>query len=79
MHNLLFMKQRKIEMVAKRVSFSEAEEEDLEYWMNIPASTRVLEMVKWKKNIWTLSGDDYPTMEKVAEKISKSKVDRDEF
>ena len=31
------MKQRKIEMVAKRVSFSEAEEEDDLFWSNATA------------------------------------------
>jgi hypothetical protein len=71
---------RKIEMIATKTSFAQAEEDDLIYWMNQTSSKRLEEMLELKKMIWSSAKNPYPTsMDKIAEKKIKSQTDEDEF
>ena len=71
---------RKIAMVATKVSFAEAEEVDLEYWMSLSATERLKELYSLKQMNWASKDKPYPKhMEKVAEKKIKTQTDEDDF
>jgi hypothetical protein len=71
---------RKIAMVATKVSFAEAEEADLEYWMSLSSTERLKELYSLKQMNWSGKNKPYPEhMEKVAEKKIKSQTDEDDF
>jgi hypothetical protein len=73
-------KKRKIEPVIRKVTFAQAEEEDMIYWMNLSATKRFEELLSLKQMIWTKKDKPYPEIiEKIAEKKLKSQTDSDDF
>ena len=70
---------RKIAMVMSKVSFAEAEEADIEYWMNLTPTERFKELHSLKQMNWGSKEYPYPAMNKVAEKKIKSQTDEDDF
>ena len=74
-------KKRKIEMVVKKVSFAEAEEEELMYWAKLSVKERLTAAAKWNKEVWKyLLNEDYPEkIELTGGKQSKALTDEDDF
>ncbi|MEO6720976.1 MAG: hypothetical protein ABIN67_11425 [Ferruginibacter sp.] len=72
-------RQRNIAMVAKKVSFAEAEEADINYWMSLTPTQRLTELYSLKQMNWTSKYKPYPQMEKIAEKKIKNQTDEDDF
>lgn len=73
-------KERKIAMVATKVSFAEAEEADMNYWLSLSSTERFKELYSLKQMIWGSKKKSYPNnMVKVAEKMIKAKTDKDDF
>jgi len=71
---------RKIEKVVTKVSFAEAEENDLIFWCEKPVGDRMKEMLEWNKKVWSFINGNYPkTIEKTGGKIMKSDTDEDDF
>lgn len=71
---------RKIEPIVRKVSFAEAEEEDMLFWMNLTPGQRMEELLTLKQMIWGRKDKPYPTsIEKVVEKKIKSETDNDDF
>ena len=73
-------KKRKIAPIIRKVSFAQAEEEDIAYWMSLSVTERFKELLSLKQMIWGEKDNPYPTnIEKVVEKKIKSKTDSDDF
>ena len=73
-------KERKIAMVVTKVSFAEAEEADMNYWLSLSDTERFKELYSLKQMIWGSRQKPYPdAMTKVAEKMIKAKTDQDDF
>ena len=73
-------KERKIVMVATKVSFAQAEEADMNYWLSLSNTERFKELYSLKQMIWGSRQKPYPdAMLKVAEKMIKAKTDQDDF
>jgi hypothetical protein len=75
-------KKRKIELVVRKVSFAEAEEDDsdLFFWAEKPVRERMREMLDWNQRVWTVINGEYPQkIEKIGEKRKKADTDEDDF
>jgi hypothetical protein len=74
-------KKRKIAMVVRKVSFAEAEDEDLMYWANLTVKERMNEAAEWNKKVWQhILGDKYSErIVKTGGKKIKSLTDEDDF
>ncbi len=71
---------RKIEVVGRKLSFAEAEDEDIFYWADKTPQERLAETERLRRLVWTHKLGKYPTkMEKVGRVISKSELDKDDF
>ncbi len=67
--------ERKIKMVAPKLSFAEAEESDLIFWANKSIAERLQEVQRLRKIIWKRKLGKYPEkMEHIVKKISKSEL-----
>ena len=72
--------ERKIEVVGRKVSFAQAEEDDFLYWADKTPQERIAETERLRRLIWTHRLGSYPTkIEKVGRVISKSELDADDF
>ncbi len=66
--------------MGKKISFVEAEDEDLIFWAEKPVGERMKEMTEWNKKIWITINGNYPeVIEKDGGKIIKSDTDEDDF
>ena len=74
-------KKRKIAMLARKVSFAEAEEKDIMYWADLSIKERLTEAAKWNKEVWKhLLKDKYPEkIELTGGKQNKTLTDEDDF
>ncbi len=74
------MKERKIEIVVRKLSFEEEDEEDVDYWMSMSIQKRLEEAYKWNKDVWTHIIGHYPEkIEKTGGKMIKVETDEDDF
>jgi hypothetical protein len=74
-------RKRKIEKVAKKITFEEGEEETLLYWANLSIKERLTEAAKWNKQVWQhILKDKYPQkIELTGGKQNKALTDQDDF
>ena len=74
-------KKRKIELVAKKVAFSDDEDGDLNYWASLSVKERMSEAADWNRKVWQhILKDKYPEkIEKTGGKRNKSLTDEDDF
>ena len=72
--------ERKIEKVVRKVTFKEAEEEDIIYWAQKSIKERVTAATEWNKKVWTHLHGSYPEkIEKYGGKRIKDHTDEDDF
>ncbi len=73
-------KNRKIEIVGRKVSFAQAEEDDLFFWADKTWQERIVEAERLRRLIWTHHLGIFPVaFEKIGRKISKAQLDEDDF
>jgi len=73
-------KKRKIEVVGRKLSLKEAEEEDLFYWADKTWQERIMEAERLRRLIWGYRLGSFPTsFEVIGRKILKSQLDDDDF
>ncbi len=73
-------KKRKIEIVGRKVSFQQAEDDDLFYWADITWQERIAETECLRQLIWTYRLGTYPTkFEKTGRVILKPELDNEDF
>ena len=75
-------KKRKIAIIGKKVSFADAEEEnvDLLFWAEKTIRLRMEEAFEWKKKVWQHINGGYPlAIEKTGGKRAKKSTDEDDF
>ncbi len=66
--------ERKIELVVRKVSFEQGEEEDIAYWANLPVKERMRQAFEWNRKVWKhILKNHYPEkIEWLAESKSKA-------
>ena len=74
--NLKMASGRKIEKVVKKVSFIEAEEDDIEYYASIDWKESASIVEEMRRNIWS---EEYKQKRKKIIRRTKLKDDRDDF
>ncbi|MBP6431877.1 MAG: hypothetical protein KA319_08930 [Ferruginibacter sp.] len=81
MRKLVMMNSKNnIALIAKKKSFEEGEDEDLDYWMNVSTKDRVNAMFDWNRKVWqTVTGKIPNKIEKSGGKISIINLDKDDF
>jgi len=71
---------RKIEAFGRKLSFAEAEDEDIYYWADKTPQERITETERLRRLVWTHRLGYFPTsMEKVGRVVSKKELDEDDF
>ncbi len=72
---------RKIELVAKKMSFAEEEDADIEYWANLPVIERMRQAFDWNKQVWKhiLKNEYSEKIQRTGEKKIKTLTDEDDF
>jgi hypothetical protein len=72
--------ERKIELVGRKVSFAEAEEDDIFYWADKTWQERIIETERLRRLIWGHRLGAFPEKFEISgRKISKSQLQEDDF
>lgn len=70
----------KKEIVGRKVSFAQAEEDDLFFWAGKTWQERIAEAERLRRLIWTHRLGYFPeTFEKFGRKVLKHQLDEDDF
>jgi hypothetical protein len=69
-----------MEVVGRKLTFAEAQEEDDRYWANASVEERLAETERLRREYYTGLLGKYPDkMEKVGRVVSKHELDEDDF
>jgi hypothetical protein len=72
--------ERKIEIVGRKASFAEAEEDDIFYWADKTWQERIVETERLRRMIWIHRLGAFPQeFEITGRKISKNQLEEDDF
>jgi hypothetical protein len=73
-------KERKIELTGRSVSLREADDLDIEYWLNKSIEERLTETERLRRMIWSFRLGRYPDkMEKTGKTVSKKEHFSNDF
>lgn len=65
-------KERKIELTGRKVALSDAEDMDIDYWLNKSIEERLTETERLRRMIWSFRLGKYPDkMERTGKSVSK--------
>lgn len=77
---ILMKKERKIELTGRKVSLSEADDMDIEYWLNKSIEARLEETERLRRMIWSFRLGRYPEkMERTGKAVSKKEHFSNDF